>query len=164
MGNHCIDFRSDEQYIAMNHGKTYMTAVSPWFFTVRSCSYSIILLLLYNSYLKHYGPDSWNKNWIYRGDEWLYNARWEMLVDNREHIDIVQILSWNGEFIRNGTFLVEYPLNWSDNLTYSRVDYGESHYIGPIRADQPDSHAWVDGFDHNGVWHEPLYEILSKVR
>jgi glucan endo-1,3-alpha-glucosidase len=27
-------------------------------------------------------------------------------------------------------------------------DYGESHYIGPIGADQPNSQAWVDGFDH----------------
>ncbi|KAF8494304.1 alpha-1,3-glucanase [Gautieria morchelliformis] len=105
MGNHDIDFRSDGQHVAINHGKIYMAAVSPWFFT-------------------HYGPDSWNKNWIYRGDGWLYNRRWEILVREREHVDIVQILSWN--------------------------DYGESHYIGPIRSDQPNSQAWVDGFDHQG--------------
>ena len=31
-------------------------------------------------------------------------------------------------------------------------DYGESSYIGPIGAptDQPNSNAWVDGFDHQG--------------
>jgi glucan endo-1,3-alpha-glucosidase len=28
------------------------------------------------------------------------------------------------------------------------LDYGESHYIGPIKGAQPNSQAWVDGFDH----------------
>ena len=27
-------------------------------------------------------------------------------------------------------------------------DYGESHYIGPIKGDQPNSQKWVDGFPH----------------
>lgn len=52
----------------------------------------------------------------------LYAKRWETIVDNRDEIDIVQIITWN--------------------------DYGESHYIGPIQGDQPNSQAWVDGFDH----------------
>jgi hypothetical protein len=54
-----------------------MAAVSPWFFT-------------------HYGPDSWNKNWVYRSDNWLFNSRWEQLIAHRHDIDIVQIISWNG--------------------------------------------------------------------
>ena len=29
-------------------------------------------------------------------------------------------------------------------------DFGESHYIGPIHGAQPNSQAWVDGFDHTG--------------
>lgn len=33
------------------------------------------------------------------------------------------------------------------NVTPS-IDYGESHYIGPIGADQPNSQAWTTGFDH----------------
>ena len=28
------------------------------------------------------------------------------------------------------------------------VDYGESHYIGPIKGAQPNSEAWVNGFPH----------------
>lgn len=28
------------------------------------------------------------------------------------------------------------------------LDYGESHYIGPIKGAQPNSEAWVNGFDH----------------
>ncbi|KAJ6589983.1 glycoside hydrolase family 71 protein [Mycena vulgaris] len=88
-------------------GRTFMAAVSPWFFT-------------------HYGPDSWNKNWIYRGDDWLFARRWEQLIAMRARIDIVQVISWN--------------------------DYGESHYICPtVRGAQPASHAWVNGFPH-GAW------------
>ncbi|KAJ7935235.1 glycoside hydrolase [Mycena leptocephala] len=88
-------------------GRTFMAAVSPWFFT-------------------HYRADSWNKNWIYRGDDWLFVRRWEQLIDMRSQIDIVQVISWN--------------------------DYGESHYICPaVRGAQPASHAWVDGFPH-GAW------------
>ncbi|KAH9917216.1 glycoside hydrolase family 71 protein [Amylocystis lapponica] len=71
----------------------------------------------------HYGRDSWNKNWIYRGDDWLFARRWEQLVAHRAQIGIVQILSWN--------------------------DYGESHYVGPVKGAQPASHAWVDGFPHD---------------
>lgn len=56
-----------------------MSSVSPWFYT-------------------HYGPDSFNKNWIFRADDWLYNTRWEQLVGARDKVDIVQIISWNGEF------------------------------------------------------------------
>lgn len=33
------------------------------------------------------------------------------------------------------------------------TDYGESHYIGPIKGAQPNSEAWVNGFDHLGWLH-----------
>ena len=39
--------------------------------------------------------------------------------------DLVQIVTWN--------------------------DFSESHYIGPIHGDQPNSQQWVDGFDHSGM-------------
>jgi len=52
----------------------------------------------------------------------LYCKRWETIINNRNEIDIVQIITWN--------------------------DFGESHYIGPIEGDQPNSQDWVDGFDH----------------
>ncbi|KII86874.1 glycoside hydrolase family 71 protein [Plicaturopsis crispa FD-325 SS-3] len=101
---------TDTQHISalagMNAGaKTYMAAVSPWFFT-------------------HYGQDTFNKNFIYLTDNHLYATRWENLVSTRDKIDIVEIVTWN--------------------------DYGESHYIGPIKGAQPNSQAWVDGFDHTG--------------
>ena len=34
--------------------------------------------------------------WIYRGDDWLFVRRWEQLVERRDMIDIVQIISYNG--------------------------------------------------------------------
>ncbi|KAG9003868.1 hypothetical protein FRB90_011102 [Tulasnella sp. 427] len=86
-----------------SRGQVYMAPVAPWFFT-------------------HYGSDTYNKNWIYRGDDWLYNVRWEDIISHRSVVDLVEIVTWN--------------------------NYGESHYIGPIGTDQPMSNAWVDGFDH----------------
>ncbi|KII85452.1 glycoside hydrolase family 71 protein [Plicaturopsis crispa FD-325 SS-3] len=100
-----ISFDSDTDYLNNLKGKSYMAAVSPWFFT-------------------HYGVDSFNKNFIFNTDDWLLAERWELLVKNRDSIPFVEIITWN--------------------------DYGESHYIGPIEGDQPNSQAWVDGFDHQG--------------
>jgi glucan endo-1,3-alpha-glucosidase len=59
---------------------------------------------------------------VYYADQHLYVKRWEHLIASRHHIDIVEILTWN--------------------------DYGESSYIGPIAGAQPNSEAWVNGFDH----------------
>jgi glucan endo-1,3-alpha-glucosidase len=81
----------------------YMGAVSPWFFT-------------------HYGPDSFNKNFVFLSDQHLYSKRWDSLISQREKFDIVEVLTWN--------------------------DYGESHYVGPIKGAQPNSQAWTDGMDH----------------
>ncbi|KIO26834.1 glycoside hydrolase family 71 protein [Tulasnella calospora MUT 4182] len=106
MGNYDISWSSDVSTLSSvdrTHGQVYMAPISPWFFT-------------------HYGQDTWNKNWIYRADDWMYSTRWEQLITNRASVDLVQIITWN--------------------------DYGESHYIGPIGQDQPNSNAWVDGFDH----------------
>ncbi|KAF5357628.1 hypothetical protein D9758_007524 [Tetrapyrgos nigripes] len=98
-----------------------MAFVSPWFFT-------------------HLGANTFNKNFLYTSDQHLYAKRWEALVDttfpnngnddassssssNPFDIDIIQIISWN--------------------------DYGESHYIGPIKGAQPTgSEAWTGGMGH----------------
>jgi len=61
--------------------------------------------------------------WVYRGDDWLLVRRWEYLLAYRHAIDIVQVISWN--------------------------DYGESHYLAPVRGAQPNSQAWVNGFPHS---------------
>lgn len=53
-------------------------------------------------------------------------------------------------------------------------DYGESHYIGPMGAetDQPNSQAWVDGFDHTAwatmtkyyadAWRTGVWPTITK--
>ncbi|KZV70181.1 glycoside hydrolase family 71 protein [Peniophora sp. CONT] len=70
----------------------------------------------------HYGADSFNKNFVYYADAHLYPTRLSTLVSNRDSIDMIQLLTWN--------------------------DYGESSYLGRISGAQPNSQAWVDGFDH----------------
>ncbi|EGN97109.1 glycoside hydrolase family 71 protein [Serpula lacrymans var. lacrymans S7.3] len=102
-GDSDITFNSDSEYIANLGGRAYMASVSPWFFT-------------------HYGSNSYDKNFIYRGDDWLIAERWELLVQNMADISVVQIISWN--------------------------DYGESHYVGPMEGSLAGSQAWTDGFDH----------------
>ncbi|KAJ7288334.1 glycoside hydrolase [Mycena rebaudengoi] len=100
---------TDNQHIAAleplgGASTTYMSAVSPWFFT-------------------HFGVDTFNKNFMFLADQHLYPKRWEALVAARDQIDIVEIATWN--------------------------DYGESHYIGPIKgALPPTSDVWVNGFPH----------------
>lgn len=74
--------------------------------------------------MQHYGPDSYNKNFIYRGDDWLFCQRWELLFEQRASVDLAQVITWN--------------------------DYGESHYVGPVEGAQPNSQAWTDGFAHDG--------------
>ncbi|EKM53184.1 glycoside hydrolase family 71 protein [Phanerochaete carnosa HHB-10118-sp] len=105
MGDYNITFDQDQSYISNLGNRSYMAAASPWFFT-------------------HYGPNTYNKNFIYRGDDWLLAQRWEELVTNRSVVNFVEVNTWN--------------------------DYGESHYVGPIEGVQPMSQAWVNGFEHTG--------------
>jgi glucan endo-1,3-alpha-glucosidase len=78
-----LDFSGDMTYInALNSAsKGYLAALSPCFFT-------------------YYGPNSYNKDWIYRSDNWLLATRFEQLIANRNSFDLVEVISWNGGFIR----------------------------------------------------------------
>lgn len=58
-------------------------------------------------------------------DQHLYSKRWESVISARDQIDLVEVITWN--------------------------DYGESHYIGPIKGAQPNSQAWTDGMNHTGT-------------
>ncbi|WVR09514.1 hypothetical protein IAU60_006582 [Kwoniella sp. DSM 27419] len=103
MGSTPVTTQSDQDYMKALGSKSYMAAVSPSFFT-------------------YYSPSSYNKNWIYRGDDWLLARRMEQIIAQRNNVDFAEIISWN--------------------------DYGESHYIGPVRADQPNSQGWTTGMPH----------------
>lgn len=65
------------------------------------------------------------RQFIYYADSHLYNTRWESVIQNRDEFDLVEVLTWN--------------------------DYGESHYIAPVKGAQPNSQAWVDGNAHDGM-------------
>ncbi|ORX34643.1 glycosyl hydrolase family 71-domain-containing protein [Kockovaella imperatae] len=104
MGGQDLTTASDVQYMSALGSKAYMPAISPFFFT-------------------HFGANSWNKNWLYRSDDWLYATRWEQVISMRSQVKMTEILTWN--------------------------DYGESSYIGPIDGALPaNSGQWVNGFDH----------------
>ncbi|KDQ19482.1 glycoside hydrolase family 71 protein [Botryobasidium botryosum FD-172 SS1] len=116
MGNWDINFDFDNGHLNNLGGRAFIASATPAFFT-------------------HYGPDTYNKNWIYRSDNWLFNNRWEQIIQQRNRIDAVEIVSWN--------------------------DYGESHYIGPIAGAQPNSQAWVNGFDHQAWLDMVAYYITA---
>ena len=107
MGSGDMNTDTDWNYINQLGSKEYMAAISPFFYT-------------------HFGANSWNKNWLYRSDDWLYASRWEALIAMRDRVKSLEILTWN--------------------------DYGESSYIGPIHGALPaGSEAWTYGFDHEGI-------------
>ncbi|KAF8645175.1 hypothetical protein AX16_008002 [Volvariella volvacea WC 439] len=85
-------------------------------------------------FFTHYGQESFNKNFVFLSDQHLYVRRWESLIAHRDQFDVIQVLTWN--------------------------DYGESHYIGPIKGAQPNSEAWVNGMNHTG-WLE-LTEYYAR--
>ncbi|KAI5809829.1 putative alpha 1,3-glucanase, GH71 family [Peziza echinospora] len=65
----------------------------------------------------------YNKNWMWKGDS-LWYTRWEQVLDIMP--DFVEIITWN--------------------------DYGESHYISPIRGESivAGANKYVDGMPHDG--------------
>lgn len=97
--------------------------------------------------LQHYGPETYNKNFIYSGDNWLFVERWEHLIANRAQIDMVEVLTWS----TSCRVMASVPASSPDTQPHYLDDYGESHYIGPIQGAQPMSEAWVNGFDHQGA-------------
>lgn len=60
-------------------GKGYMPGISPNFFT-------------------YYSPQTYNKNWIYRSDDWLMASRFEQIIQQRASHDMAELITWNGEF------------------------------------------------------------------
>ncbi|KAF9218465.1 glycoside hydrolase family 71 protein [Gyrodon lividus] len=107
VGDNGVTFTPDEEWIKNLGHRDYMADVSPWFFT-------------------HYGKESYNKNFVLCGDDWLIARRWGLLAKNRNKIAITQIITWN--------------------------DFGESSYVGPIEGVQPQSQAWTNGYDNHDSW------------
>ncbi|KAL4959282.1 glycoside hydrolase family 71 protein [Aspergillus stella-maris] len=81
-----------------------------------------------------------NKNWVWRGDD-LWYSRWEEVIELQP--EYVEILTWN--------------------------DYGESHYIGPVRHNATGVIAegapldYVDGMPHDG-WRDVLPFVIQRYK
>lgn len=156
--------KPDEDWMTALAGRTYMAPVSPFFFT-------------------YYGPDSWDKNWIYRSDDWLLATRFEQLIGMRDKIDMIELLSWNGECRQSAPHVRE---GGESDYACSRVtsllpcvqppaallplptvrapltpDFGESHYLGEITDPkwQPNSTAWTQDMPHTALL--PLIKLYA---
>ncbi|KAJ7729693.1 glycosyl hydrolase family 71-domain-containing protein [Mycena maculata] len=77
----------------------YSTTVSGWFYTHLS-----------------------DKNRLLRSDDWLLNNRWNQLIQMRDQIQFVEMVTWN--------------------------DWGEGDYFGTITIDQPAGTDFVNGYPH----------------
>ncbi|KAJ7777620.1 glycosyl hydrolase family 71-domain-containing protein [Mycena maculata] len=92
---------ADDEYYMGELGSNilYSTTISGWFYTHLS-----------------------DKNRLLRSDDWLLNSRWNQLVQMRDDIQFVEMVTWN--------------------------DFGESDYFGTITIDQPAGTDFVNGFPH----------------
>jgi glucan endo-1,3-alpha-glucosidase len=117
--------QSDKAHLSAIAGKTYMAAVSPWFFT-------------------HYGQDTFNKNWIYLSDFHLYATRWENLINSDVYssINLVEIVTWNdfGESSYIGPIKGAQPPggteNWTNGLDHQGWLALTSYYASYFKTGQ----------------------------
>jgi hypothetical protein len=100
-----INTDRDKWFMQQLAGRGYIGTVSPLFYAGMPGKVGCIWVFLrYGAYVQ---------NWIWRGDNFLYGARWDQLLSMRDKSDIVQVVSWN--------------------------DYGESTYINEMVGDWPQS-------------------------
>ncbi|KAF9456254.1 glycoside hydrolase [Collybia nuda] len=76
-----------------------------------------------------------SKNWYQRGDDWLVITRWEQLMAMRNTLTFVEMVSWN--------------------------DYGESHYLGPVKGAQPAGTTWTNNMPHTAWYDMSQYYITA---
>jgi hypothetical protein len=62
----CPTLDTDHHHLRHLRSRTYMAAVSPWFFTVGPAFLDPVTVPHFPLHYQHYGPDSWNKNVGYR--------------------------------------------------------------------------------------------------
>ncbi|KAI9831143.1 MAG: hypothetical protein M1819_005231 [Sarea resinae] len=106
-GANDMNTEGDSAWMSALGSKPYMMPVSPWFFT---------------------DLPSYDKNWLWRGDDLWYD-RWQQVLEMDP--PMVEIISWN--------------------------DVGESHNIGPIRqSGVPTDGSWyIDDMPHDD-WRRTL--------
>ncbi|EKM75389.1 hypothetical protein AGABI1DRAFT_79978 [Agaricus bisporus var. burnettii JB137-S8] len=103
----------DRYYISQIGSSTkYAATISPWIFT-------------------HYDY----KNFYQRGDDWLIVSRWEQLIEMRDQLPMVEMVTWN--------------------------DFGESSYFGHVKGVQPSGTTWADGYSHLPFFELSKYYITA---
>ncbi|MCJ1357376.1 MAG: hypothetical protein MMC33_007372 [Icmadophila ericetorum] len=108
-----INTANDVFWSNMLQGKSYMMAVSPWFYA-----------------------DCYGKNWLWSGDD-LWHERWQQVIEYQP--DFVEVLTWN--------------------------DFGESHYIGPLRPSgfPTGSERYATDMPHD-AWREMLPYYINAYK
>lgn len=92
MGNYDINFDHDNGHLVNLGGRAFIASATPWFFTVNIIYFlQPYYLIAHIISMQHYGPDTWNKNWIYRTENWHYVTRWEHIIQQRNRIDAVEV-------------------------------------------------------------------------
>ncbi|THH18680.1 hypothetical protein EW146_g2344 [Bondarzewia mesenterica] len=117
--------------------KTYMAAVSPWFFTVTLRTRFVEQEL-----------DLSRRRLALRPAVGIYSIDPGSGRDGPDNI-----MEWCAASRLTVILLLRpSPPYHSTDSTYQLhaldADYGESHYIGPIKGAQPNSEGWVNGFPH----------------
>ncbi|PPR05439.1 hypothetical protein CVT26_011317 [Gymnopilus dilepis] len=102
----------DDNYYISQLGTRYATTISGWLYT-------------HLSY----------KNFYLRGDDWLIVSRWKELMQMRDTLTFVELVTWN--------------------------DYGESDYFGPIKGAQPAGTTYATGFPHTAWYDLSKYYISA---
>ncbi|KAF9559027.1 hypothetical protein CPC08DRAFT_763569 [Agrocybe pediades] len=102
----------DDNYYMSQLGNRYATTVSNWLYT-------------HLSY----------KNFYLRGDDWLVVSRWEQLMQMRDRLTFVEMVTWN--------------------------DYGESNYFGPVKGAQPAGTTWASNYPHTAWYDMTEYYITA---
>ena len=83
-------------------------------------------------FFTHYGTGSFNKNWLFVSD-FLWAQRWEQILQLKPQF--LEIITWNGA--------PSFPCP-SLHLLNRVIDFGESHYIGPLHPDKTSVYAGGD--------------------
>ncbi len=58
------------------------------------------------AFFTYYSPQTYNKDWIYRSDNWLLATRWENIISFRNRTDLVELLTWNGGWLVSPAFML----------------------------------------------------------
>ncbi|KAF8900122.1 glycosyl hydrolase family 71-domain-containing protein [Gymnopilus junonius] len=102
----------DDNYYISQLGTRYATTISGWLYT-------------HLSY----------KNFYLRGDDWLIVSRWQELMQMRDTLTFVELVTWN--------------------------DYGESDYFGPIKGAQPAGITYATNFPHIAWYDLSKYYVTA---